>query len=442
MPTLIEIIKGLWTSDPEILKWYISNGRVILDYMHAFFDSFFYVILYISVAFTLIYLLMSVISLVFSKDKKEKQMDLKKAPSVTIQIPTRNELVAIRCAKRCLEFDYPKKRYEILIGDDSDKPEISAKLAEFASKHKNVKVIKREKNIGFKPGNLNNMLKHSKGDFLVIFDSDFTPDKDFLKRIIAPMENNEKISAVQARWRFNNFSQNTVSVLASTIVYVFHHVVLSFMDLFKTSSLCGSAEAVRKKDLIKLGGWTSGSLTEDIEFTLRLYRANKRIHYLPNLRCGNEAAHIASDLYKQQMRWAYGVISAYKAHLAGLLGNRKLATRKKLLSLCSGFGYLMPIMIIGLFSLGMLSFVTHKPGPIDIPRFVFEMARNVFLTSGLLVASMVALHREKKIKYGLRMLASSFSIGLVTTYYVNKGIVKSLLNKPMQWYLLHKNNNI
>jgi cellulose synthase/poly-beta-1,6-N-acetylglucosamine synthase-like glycosyltransferase len=441
MPTIIEIIKGILTMEPSFLKWYITQGRLILDIFHNIFDGIFYFFLYIAVAFTMIFLIMSLVVFLSKKKYQEKPFIAEKAPFVTVQIPTKNELIALRCAKKCLDFDYPKDKYEILIGDDSDKPEISQKLAEFAGNHEKVKVIKREKNIGFKPGNLNSMLKHSNGEILVIFDSDFTPEKDFLKRIITPFIYNKSISAVQARWNFNNFNQNLVTILASTIVYVFHHVSLSFLSVFGTGSLCGSAEAIRKKDLVGLGGWVSGSLTEDIEYTLRLYKNNLKIAYLPALQCYSDVPFVASDLYKQQMRWAYGVISSYRVHIKDIILNKTLSLKKKLTSFCAGFGYLMPVLILLMFVFGTFSFFTNRPGPIDLVKFFSNFGKNVILTSGLIIASIFALYKEKKIRHTLKVLIASFSIGIVTTYYVNKGIFKSLLKKPMQWYLLNKNIN-
>ena len=47
-------------------------------------------------------------------------------PTVTVQIPTYNELAALNCAKCCLNFDYPAEKIQIMIGDDSSLPEISA----------------------------------------------------------------------------------------------------------------------------------------------------------------------------------------------------------------------------------------------------------------------------------------------------------------------------
>ncbi len=441
MPGIFEIIKGLWVSDPEIVSWYVSQGRLLLDYLHLIFDSMFYFFLYIAIIFTSVYLVLSIFTMFYKHDKKEREFDAKKAPFVTIQIPTRNELVALRCAKKCLDFDYPKDKYEILIGDDSDKKHISDKLKAFAEKYDPVKVIKRAKNIGFKPGNLNKMLDHSRGEILVIFDSDFTPGKDFLKRIINPFIYDKDVAAVQARWKFSNFSQNMVTVLASTIVYIFHQIVLIFLSYFGTGSLCGSAEAIRKKDLIGLGRWKSGSLTEDIEYSLRLHKNNKKILYLPKLECYNDAPHIASDLYKQQMRWAYGVITSYKNNIRGILSDSALPAKRKILSLFAGFGYVMPILILFMFFTGTLSFLTHTPGPIDLPRFFSELGINIVLTSGILIATFVSLYREKKMRYGLKTLVASFSVGVITTYYVNKGIFRSIMGKPMKWYLLNKNSN-
>ena len=131
MSKIIEIIKGIITMNPDFLRWYIGQGRVVLDFLHCIFDGVFYTFLYMAVIFTGIFLILSLVVIFSKKKSQEKEFIAEKAPFVTIQIPTRNELVALRCAEKCLEFDYPKDRYEILIGDDSDNPEISQKLAEF-----------------------------------------------------------------------------------------------------------------------------------------------------------------------------------------------------------------------------------------------------------------------------------------------------------------------
>jgi cellulose synthase/poly-beta-1,6-N-acetylglucosamine synthase-like glycosyltransferase len=361
-----------------------------------------------------------------------------KLPFVTIQIPTKNEIIALRCARKCLAFDYPKSKYEIIIGDDSTDKKISKRIKKFAAKYRNVKVTKRLTNEGYKPGNLNHMLKYSKGDIIVIFDSDFAPEKDFLKRIVVPFKD-KNVSAVQARWKFSNADQNLVTALGSSIVYTGHQVLLLFLRKHKKGFLCGSAEAVRKNDLVKAGGWKMGSLTEDIEYSLRLHKQGKRIYYMPGLECYNEAPSTPKDLYKQQMRWAHGVISAYKAHTKELLTAKNLSGKDKFMAMMgSCFGYTFPVTLFLIVLFGILSFFTIRVAPVDWGTFLFDISKNILITAGLLITGSVALIRAKKATLIPKMIFSSFTIGLVTTFYVNKGIAKALMNKPMKWYMLKK----
>lgn len=441
---LVEIIKFYSEIGRNIFKYYSQTGRPILDFLHLISNNLFYLFLFIAVMISAIYLVMSVYSIINRKKVYEKEFIEDKAPFVTVQIPTYNELVALRCAKKCLDFDYPKDKFEVIIGDDSNDKSVSEKITSFVKQHKKAIVTRRGNNIGYKAGNLNYMLEHSKGDILVLFDSDFAPEKDFLKRIVAPFMHDENISAVQARWKFMDENKNLTSILGSTIIAVFHHICLPFINKRAgISFLCGSAEAVRKKDLIRLGKWETGSLTEDIEFSLKLLKRGKKIVYLDKLECLGEVPYKAEDLYRQQMRWAYGVVCSFKEHFKTLFFKNKSISLKEKMHIsffCSG--YLMSFLLLMLFATGTISFVTHPPGPLDLPRFFTELGINVLLTSGIIVASMVAMAKTKNIKKFTSLVAASFSFGLIVTYFVNMGIFKVLFNKPMQWYMLSKRGNL
>lgn len=418
-------------------------NRLIMDHIHNFFNGSFYFLLFFGILVSSVYLLMALtVSITKESSHEDKEFDSEKAPTVTIQIPTRNEIIALRCAKKCLEFDYPKEKYNILIGDDSNDLSVSKRLDEFARKHKEVKIIRRKENIGFKPGNLNNMLKYTKGEVIVVFDSDFVPEKDFLKRIVTPFIYDKKVAAVQARWKFINPDKNLVTALASGIVDTCHHVALSLMGRKHMGFLCGSAEAVRKKELVEFGGWRPGCLTEDIEYSLRLHKKGKKIVYLPKLECYNEAPSRPIDLYKQQMRWGHGVISAYKLHAKDLTLSKNLTFSGKILSMLSCWGYVLPVVFTALLFTGSIAFITHRPEALDLAKFASETMRNVAFTSGWLICSFVALNRSRNRRLIFKMLLSSFSFGLVTIYYVNIGIFKAIMGQPMPWYLLKKSTRV
>ncbi|MBI4918543.1 glycosyltransferase [archaeon] len=424
----------------KIFDQYQALGRPILDYVHIIFDDVFKIFLVVTVIASFLFLVMTIYVLI--NRRKEQELTGNYTPKVTVQIPTYNELVALRCAKACLNFDYPKDKYEILIGDDSSDETISDKILNFVQNYPIMKVLKREKNIGFKPGNLNNLLKHTNGEFIVIFDSDFVPPKDFLKRIVQPFAHDEKIAAVQAKWTFINQNQNLISILASTILNVYHYVTLPFIKKVRQISfLCGSAEAVRKSTLVRLGGWDSGNLTEDIEYSIRMLNSGYKAVYLPDLTCDSEVPYTPKDLYKQQMRWAYGVIYSIKKHFKKILFNHQTTLKDKT---CVGIvvgGYLLAVSLAGLFSFGFLSLITHPPEPINWSILIYETLRNIIITSGLLISSIVATIQSENSRKLLPMIVSSFSYGLITTYYVNKGIFKAILGRPMHWFMLNKKGN-
>jgi len=380
----------------------------------------------------------------FKKKQKESAFKFTKYPFVTIQIPTYNELAAINCARKALEFDYPKNRYEIIIGDDSSDKKVSKQIDEFASKHKGmIKVTRRGANVGFKPGNLNHMLKYTKGEFIVIFDSDFLPKKDFLRRIIAPFVKDKRVDGVQARWVIKNFSQNFPSIIGGIIPMFSHHLGLPFFNFVKSNGfIAGSAEAVRKKTLVKLGGWQSGALTEDIEYSLRLTSLGRKIVYLENLRCDCEAPFTVKDLCKQQMRWSYGVISALKKHLFPIFTSRKIRATWKINPVILGSGYLVTLFFFLLFVTGFLSIITNEPQPIDWARFFSETGRNILLTSGYLFTSLIILKLGKRFKEAHRLIVASFSVGLLVIYTVSVGVFKAIFNRNMEWFMLAKKGNI
>lgn len=421
-----------------VYNFYIQNSRLILDYMHVFFNSSFNILLYFTILLTFSYLTISVYLVLNKRKTREREVKDSALPFVTIQIPTYNELAALNCAKNCLEFDYPKEKYDIIIGDDSSDKGISKKISEFA-KWNGIKVTKRGNNIGFKPGNLNHMLKFTNGEYIVVFDSDFLPEKDFLRRIIAPFVHNKKIEAVQARWRIKNFSQNIVSVVGGLIPMFSHMLALPF--LMRTNGngfIAGSAEAVRKKTLIELGGWKSGALTEDIEYSLRLTKAGKKITYLENLECDCESPFTLKDLGKQQMRWAYGVIKALKLHFLGILRQTPKQSLNVLMLLS---GYLITLLFFLLGVTGLLSIITHRPEAIQWVKFFSETTMNILLTSGFLLTGIITLVMSKKAREIPRMILASFSVGLIVILYVTKGVFKALFNRPMQWFILAKQGN-
>jgi cellulose synthase/poly-beta-1,6-N-acetylglucosamine synthase-like glycosyltransferase len=425
----------------QVTVWYLKNNTIILDYLHTFFVYAFDFALNATIALASVYMLITLYRVLFIRKDVELPFIESKSPFVTVQIPTRNELAAINCARCVLESDYPLSKIQILIGDDSNQPDVSAKLNAFAAENsKHVKIVRRLENVGYKPGNLNNMLKYTRGEIIVIFDSDFLPKKDFIRRLVTPFIHDAALAATQARWTPTNSAHGFTSTLASSINNMFHFIFLPFMSHTSGSvCLCGSAEAVRRKLLVNDGGWQSGSLTEDIEYSMRLWQQNKKIKFLGELTCDMEVPYTPRDLFRQQMRWAFGVITAARMHMVNIVRESRIGLISNTGLLVSG--YVLTALLMSLSILGGLSMITHKPEPIQWALFLGETLKNIVLTSGILVTYVVAEIIAKEWSKIPKVIVSSLSLGLIVTLYVNKGIFDALTNKGMKWYLVKKQGN-
>ena len=422
----------------EFLAWYSTNIAQYVQVLHVVLQGIFDIFLYLAIAVSVMFYFIIIYAVLVRKKQKKYSFLPNKVPFVTIQLPTKNELAALQSAEKCLAFDYPKDKYEILIGDDSDDKKVSEQLRAFAKEHKLVSVHDRPNNDEFKAGNLKNLLKHTKGEIIVVFDSDFLPPQDFLRRIVAPFQHDKDVSVVQARWMINNSNTNMITVLGATIMKVFHYITMPFIQRFgKTGLLCGSAEAIRKKHLEEAGGWSGRCLIEDIECSMRLHIQKRKFVYLDDLECTCEVPYTQKDLYKQQKRWAYGVVKSVKTYF-WLLLKSKPDLRRAVSLLVFSSGYLLSALIAGLFVFGVLAFITHEPSAFNLSQFLTETGRNVLLTSGLLVASVVAIFHDKDIRRLDKVIIASFSYGLVVMVWVNIGLYEVFSGKQLGWHVPKK----
>lgn len=414
--------------------------------LHHGIEQVFNVAMFTTFALSWIYCAMTVAALVFRRFQSACITLPADAlcPTVTVQIPTYNELAALNCARCCMDFDYPAEKLQILIGDDSNQEHISRIIDAFASQHPKVSVCRRGGNQGFKPGNLNEMLKQTSGEFILILDSDFLPARDFLRRLAAPVALDPSLAGVQASWRVANARQNLSTLMGTGIINVIHIVILPLLKrLAGTSLFCGSAELVRKDLLMRHGGWTPGALTEDVDYSMRLLARGERILFLEDLTCSCETPQTPKDLFRQQMRWAYGVMRAIINHGRHLLGSGLARKRAKAAVVCFCGGYIMVMLMFLTVVLGLCDVATAWIGAGNgLAWEVWDSARNILLTSGMLVSSVCAGFVTG---FGARsmgkLVVASFTIGFVLVFFVGKGLLKAILGLPMHWFMLKKNGN-
>src|SRR3989344_1483898 len=197
----------------------------------------FYICMIPLIIYSMKFYAISIYSLFTRKNiyKFKKSKDL---PKVSVHIPVYNDPIVIRCIKKCLQFDYPKGTYEIIVIDDST-DETKHLLDELHKKNKGFKLIRRKNRRGFKAGALNEALKTSKGEIIEIYDSDYLPGKDFLKKVIQPFHD-KKIAFVQTRWDYINSEEGMISKISSIVYNAFHQSAMPVKQELGTAIFCGS----------------------------------------------------------------------------------------------------------------------------------------------------------------------------------------------------------
>jgi cellulose synthase/poly-beta-1,6-N-acetylglucosamine synthase-like glycosyltransferase len=170
------------------------------------------IILIYSIALILIFLYaLAQLNLLFNYLNSQKniekcpEFDFSKSdeiPFVTIQLPVFNEIYVMeRLLKNIVLIDYPKEKLEIQVLDDSNDEslESTAILIKMLQKQGfDIQHILRKNREGFKAGALKEGLVIAKGEYIAIFDADFLPKTDWLKRTI-PFFKDEEIGVVQTR---------------------------------------------------------------------------------------------------------------------------------------------------------------------------------------------------------------------------------------------------
>ena len=122
-------------------------------------------------------------------------------PKVTIQLPIYNERYVIeRLVDAVARFDYPRELLEIQVLDDStDETQQVARacVERYQALGLPIHYLHRTDRTGYKAGALAEGLKSATGEFVAIFDADFLPSPDFLRRTL-PYFTDPKIGMVQS----------------------------------------------------------------------------------------------------------------------------------------------------------------------------------------------------------------------------------------------------
>jgi cellulose synthase/poly-beta-1,6-N-acetylglucosamine synthase-like glycosyltransferase len=140
-------------------------------------------------------------------------------PRVLVQLPVFNERdVVERLVEAVGRLDWPADRLRIQLLDDStdDSVEIGrAACARLRARGIDAVSLHRTDRHGFKAGALSAGMREDDSPYIAIFDADFVPEPDFLRRAIRPLLADPDLALVQGRWDHLNRHANLLTAAQS-----------------------------------------------------------------------------------------------------------------------------------------------------------------------------------------------------------------------------------
>src|SRR6201996_6849160 len=212
----------------------------------------------------------------FRKSPVLKRAELEDAelPHVLVQLPVCDEgPLAVRVAAAAARMDWPADKLEIQVLDDGrtgDPAEVVRNIAAVTPAGINLKVMRRNDRTGFKAGNLAFGLLHSDAPYVAIFDADFVPPTDYLRRTVPALVADQGLAYAQARWGHANRTKNWLTRAQGMLLD--SHFAVEQEGRFRAGlpmSFNGTAGVWSRAAIDDGGGWTGDTLTEDLDLSMR-----------------------------------------------------------------------------------------------------------------------------------------------------------------------------
>jgi cellulose synthase/poly-beta-1,6-N-acetylglucosamine synthase-like glycosyltransferase len=168
---------------------------------------------------------------------------------------------------------------------------------------------------------LNKGISLSHGEIIISFDADCAVHEHAVKHFVSYFAD-PNVMAAAGNIKVGN--TKTILGLVQSLEYYF-----SFQNK-KAEALLGivlviggAASAFRREVFDRLGGYDAGTLTEDMDLSLRIQEAGMRIVYAPEAVVHTEGPTTLHGLLKQRLRWKRGRIEAFHMHKSSFFSRKK-----------------------------------------------------------------------------------------------------------------------
>lgn len=305
----------------NLIVYFVCRAVFVSYKTYSLLEKVLSIFLFIAEAFVLLHAFgyfIGLYRLVKSKKLKPEIKELTSSPPVAVLIPARHEpkKVLESTVISCHNLSYPAKTIYIL--DDSSEQKYKDEAEEIAKRY-DCRLFRREARHGAKAGVINDCLKGLTDKYIVIFDVDQNPMRNFLDETVAILENDSKLAFVQTPQFYSNLQSNKIAFASNMQQACFYEYICESKSINDAMMSCGTNVVIRREALQDIGGLDELTVTEDFATALNLHLKGWKTLYYNHVRVFGQGPENLSAYFNQQNRWAMGAVGVLKKALITLI---------------------------------------------------------------------------------------------------------------------------
>lgn len=378
---------------------------------------------------------------VVQKIRKRKAVNLafneQSLPEVTILVPAYNEeITAVKTISNLLMQDYPA--YSILFIDDGSKDKTFEKVKMAFGSEPRVRMISKPN--GGKASALNTSVQEATTEMVVCIDADTQLRPDAIRRLVEAMLRKPFTGAAAGNVKVGN--ARTLLTRWQSIEYTtsqnFDRRALELVNAITV--VPGAIGIFRKEAIEKAGGFTSDTLAEDCDLTIRMLRQGYTVVNCPDAIAVTEAPETLRQFMKQRFRWSYGVMQAFWKNRQALFNTKQKGLGFVAMPNILFFQILLPLLapLADLVLISSLIWNRHHPDSLEKIGLYYL----VFLAVDLLVGAIAfAFENEKPWKL-IWLLPQRFIYRQLMYIILFKSIRKAIKGESQGWGVLQRTGSV
>ena len=428
---------------PVTQDWESTAGLIFLEFIYwtgKIIFSLFLIGIFLSIGRTIFMAFLA--SLQKEKEKKRiaalSPLSSFQQPMVSVIVPAFNEEVnAIRTVQSLIQQDY--NNLQVIFVDDGSKDNTFNNVSHAFRENNKVKIFTKEN--GGKASALNVGVEKADGDFVVCIDADTQLKPDAISQLMKKF-NNEKVGAVAGNVKVGN-EINMITKWQS-IEYItsqnFDRRAFDYLNCITV--VPGAIGGFRKQALIKSGGFTSDTLAEDCDITMRLHRNGYTIRNCNEAISYTEAPESMKQFMKQRFRWSFGVMQCFWKHRDTVFNfkykNFGFIAMPHILIFQMILPFLAPladlVLVISLIA-AAINIIPVSAGHILLYYIIFSLV-------DMLSAALAFAYEKEDYKKLVWMIPQRFIYRQLMYYILFKSFNKALKGELQGWGALKRTGNV